>query len=71
MLTNTRMPGSNEAVILTTGIAELVMQPKYDPVDIVTEGINRLENALEMARHEGGDRAHSMAPAESSAVGAY
>jgi len=60
-LTTTHMPGGNGTVNVTTGIAELVMQPKYDPVDIVTEAINRVENALEMARHEGGDRAHSLA----------
>jgi len=71
-LANARMPACNDPVTLTTGIAELVMQPKYDPVDIVTEGINRLENALEMAQHEGGDRAHAIAPMnETSAVGAY
>lgn len=71
-LANSRMPGSNDAVIVTSGIAEMVMQSKYDPVDIVTEGINRVEVALETARHEGGDRAHSMGPMhESSVVGAY
>ena len=67
-LSTTRMPGSNGSVNVTTGIAELVMQPKYDPVDIVTEGINRVENALEMARHEGGDRAHSLAPMNEMSV---
>ncbi len=70
-LANARMPGSNGNVTVTTGIAELVMQPKYDAVDIVTEGINRVENALEMAKHEGGDRAHSLAAMnEMSMVGA-
>jgi len=71
-LANARMPGSNNAVTMTTGIAELVMQPKYDAVDIVTEGINRVEMALETAQHEGGGQAHSMAPVhESSVVGAF
>jgi diguanylate cyclase (GGDEF)-like protein len=64
-----RIPGRAEPVTLTAGIAELVMQPKYDAVDIVTEGINRVENALELARHEGGNNAHSLAPMfESTAV---
>jgi diguanylate cyclase (GGDEF)-like protein len=72
MLAGSRMPGRNDAVTITTGIAELVMQPKYDPVDIVTEGINRVEAALETARHEGEDRAHLMAPLhESTTVGAF
>jgi hypothetical protein len=38
------------------------MQTRFDPVDIVTEVINRVESALEMAKHEGGNKAHSMAP---------
>ena len=72
MLGNSRMPGRNEPVTVTTGIAELVMQPKFDAVDIVTEGINRVEAALETAKHEGGARAHSMAPTyETNAVAAY
>jgi diguanylate cyclase (GGDEF)-like protein len=72
MLGNSRMPGRNEPVTVTTGIAELVMQQKFDPVDIVTEGINRVEAAMETAKHEGGARAHSMAPTyETNAVGAY
>jgi diguanylate cyclase (GGDEF)-like protein len=72
VLVNSRMPGGNEPVMVRTGIAELVMQPKFDPVDIVTEGINRVEAALETAKHEGGDGAHSMAANyETSMVGAY
>jgi hypothetical protein len=49
-------------VVLTAGIAEVVMNPKYEPVDIVTEAINRVEVALEVAKHEGGNRVHAMAP---------
>jgi len=37
-----------------------VLQPHFDSVDIVTEVINRVENALEIARSEGGSRAHSL-----------
>ena len=48
------------------------MQQKFDPVDIVTEGINRVEAALETAKHEGGQKAHSLAASyENHAVGAY
>lgn len=65
------IPGRSEPVMLTAGIAELVMQPKYEPVDIVTEAINRVELALEIARHEGGNKAHSLAPMyETQAVSA-
>ena len=72
MLANSRMPGRSEPVTVTTGIAELVMQAKFDAVDIVTEGINRVEAALETAKHEGGARAHAMAASyETNAVAAY
>jgi len=71
-LANSRLPGRDEPVTVTTGIAELVMQTKFDPVDIVTEGINRVEAALETAKHEGSDRAHSLAATyETNAVGTY
>ncbi|PWT71193.1 MAG: hypothetical protein C5B46_08555 [Proteobacteria bacterium] len=71
-LANSRMPGRNDPVTVTTGIAELVMQPKYDAVDIVTEGINRVEAALETAKHEGRDRAHSLAASyDTNVVAAY
>jgi GGDEF domain-containing protein/tetratricopeptide (TPR) repeat protein len=63
------IPGHADPVVLTAGIAELVMNPKYDAVDIVTEAINRVEVAVEIAKHEGGSRAHAMAPMyEASAV---
>jgi GGDEF domain-containing protein/tetratricopeptide (TPR) repeat protein len=66
-----RIPGHADPVVMTAGIAELVMNPRYDAVDIVTEAINRVEGALEIAKHEGGNRAHSMAPMfEASAVSA-
>jgi GGDEF domain-containing protein len=47
---------------MTVGIAEAVMQPQYDPIDIVTEVINRAETALEAAKAEGGNKAQSVAP---------
>jgi diguanylate cyclase (GGDEF)-like protein len=68
---NMRIPGHADPLLMTAGIAELVMNPKYDAVDIVTEAINRVEVALEIAKHEGGNRAHAMAPMyETAAVSA-
>jgi GGDEF domain-containing protein/tetratricopeptide (TPR) repeat protein len=63
-----RIAGHDDPVTLTAGIAELLMNPKYDAVDIVTEGINRVEAALEIAKHEGGNKAHALAPIVESAV---
>jgi diguanylate cyclase (GGDEF)-like protein len=66
---NVHIPGHADPVLMTAGIAELVMNPKYDAVDVVTEAINRVEGALDIAKHEGGNCAHSMAPMfEASAV---
>ena len=53
--------GSDRVAPMTVGIAEAVLQPKFDAVDIVTEVINRVENALEVAKSEGGNKAHSLA----------
>ena len=58
----TKVPGANRDVVMTVGIAEAVIQTKYDPIDIVTEVINRAEAALEIAKAEGGGKAQSLAP---------
>jgi diguanylate cyclase (GGDEF)-like protein len=57
-----KVPGSDRGVTLAVGIAEAAVQHSFDPVDIVTEVINRAEAALEIAKAEGGDTAHSLAP---------
>ncbi len=62
VLAGTKFPGTDRAVPITVGIAEAVMKADFDPVDIVTEVINRAESALEAARAEGGNKAQSLAP---------
>lgn len=56
-----KLPGVDRNPPMTAGIAEAVLQEKFEPVDIVTEAINRLERALEHARAEGGNKAHALA----------
>jgi diguanylate cyclase (GGDEF)-like protein len=56
-----KLPGG-AALPITVGIAEIVARQDFDPVDIVTEVINRAEQALEVAKSEGGNKAHSLAP---------
>ncbi|HWR36038.1 MAG TPA: diguanylate cyclase [Clostridia bacterium] len=56
-----RTPGKETQPSITAGIAEAVMQPSYDPVDVVTEVINRVEWALDAARADGGNVARSLA----------
>ncbi|HYX69914.1 MAG TPA: diguanylate cyclase, partial [Terriglobales bacterium] len=63
-----KVPGSDRAISMTVGIAEAVMQQRFDPIDIVTEAINRVENALEAAKAEGGNKAQSLAPVLEPAI---
>jgi GGDEF domain-containing protein/tetratricopeptide (TPR) repeat protein len=58
-----KIPGGERTPPISAGIAEAVLQERFDAVDIVTEVINRVESALEIARSEGGNKAHSLGPA--------
>ena len=57
-----KIPGTDRIPPISAGIAEAVLQERFDAVDMVTEVINRVESALEIARSEGGNKAHSLAP---------
>jgi GAF domain-containing protein len=61
LLASTHAPGSDQPVPVTIGIAEALLQQRFDPIDIVTELINRAEYALESARAAGGNNAKSLA----------
>ncbi len=61
-LTSYRVAGTEYPVQITVGIAEAVMQQHFEAIDVVTEVINRAENALESAQSEGGNTAKSLAP---------
>ncbi|HEY3769740.1 MAG TPA: diguanylate cyclase, partial [Candidatus Angelobacter sp.] len=70
VLAPTRIPGTERAPSISVGIAETVLLERFDAVDMVTEVINRVESALEVARTEGGNKAHSLAPTlQPSAMG--
>jgi diguanylate cyclase (GGDEF)-like protein len=62
VLAPTKVPGTERTPAISVGIAEAVLQERFDAVDMVTEVINRVESALEIARTEGGNKAHSLAP---------
>jgi diguanylate cyclase (GGDEF)-like protein len=61
VLASIKVPGTDRNPPISVGIAEAVLQERFDAVDIVTEVINRVESALEVARSEGGNKAHSLA----------
>jgi diguanylate cyclase (GGDEF)-like protein len=61
-LGSTKIPGTETPVTLAAGIAGAVIHKEYDPADIVTEVINRAEQALEIAHSQGPNSAHALAP---------
>jgi GGDEF domain-containing protein len=65
---NVKVPGTENPISMTVGIAGAVMHKEYDPVDIVTEVINRAEQALDVALAQGPNSAHALAPTTESAV---
>jgi len=68
LLSGVRVPVKDTPVMTTIGIAEAVLKEAFDPVDIVTEVINRVEDSLGKARSDGGNIARSLAPAFVSAA---
>jgi diguanylate cyclase (GGDEF)-like protein len=54
LLTQVCLPEKQESVDFSAGLAEAVVRGEYDPVDIVTEVINRAEQALQTANAQGG-----------------
>jgi hypothetical protein len=52
-----RWPGKDGAegpsVLFSAGVAEAVIKSEYDPVDVVTEIINRVEHAVGQAMGQG------------------
>jgi diguanylate cyclase (GGDEF)-like protein len=68
LVADVRWPGKDQAVPFTAGLAEAVARTTYDPVDIVTEVINRAEQALHDALTQGPGSVVSLAPSLASAA---
>jgi diguanylate cyclase (GGDEF)-like protein len=68
LLSQVPFPGREEAVPFHVGIAEAVIRGSFDAVDIVTEVINRAEQAREEAVAQGAGRVVSLSPEFSSAA---
>jgi diguanylate cyclase (GGDEF)-like protein len=67
LLTEVRQPNKDVSVSFAAGVAQGVMRQQYDPVDIVIEVINRVEQALDAAL-TGSDKGIALAPAFASAA---
>ncbi|HEY1271479.1 MAG TPA: diguanylate cyclase, partial [Terriglobales bacterium] len=61
VLEGIQVPGHNEAPVISVGIAEAVVRQQFDPADIVTEVINRAEDALTAARADANNHVHALA----------
>ncbi len=59
---------SDEILPFSAGLAEAVVRQQFDPVDIVTEVINRADKALETAVAQGMGRIVSLAPSAAAAA---
>ena len=70
LLAEVKFPGKNTGVEFSAGLAQAVMRQHFDPVDIVTEVVNRADVALEQALAQGLGKIVSQAPqfAASAAV---
>jgi diguanylate cyclase (GGDEF)-like protein len=68
LLAKVNLPSRETPVSFHVGIAEAVVRQQYDPVDIVTEVINRAELALDMAVAQNATAPVCLAAAMSSAA---
>jgi GGDEF domain-containing protein/tetratricopeptide (TPR) repeat protein len=59
---------SDELLSFSAGLAEAVIRQQFDPVDIVTEVINRADMALDMAISQGLGRIVNLAPSIAAAA---
>jgi diguanylate cyclase (GGDEF)-like protein len=68
LLAQVRMSEKQEAVHFSAGLAEAVVRGEYDPVDIVTEVINRAEQALQTAIGQGAGKIVALAASYATAA---
>lgn len=68
LLSQLRLPEKQEPVDFSAGLAEAVVRGEYDPVDIVTEVINRAELALQTANAQGAGKIVALAASFATAA---
>ena len=68
LLAQVKLPEKQESVHFGAGLAEAVVRGEYDPVDIVTEVINRAEQALQAASAQGAGKIVALAASYASAA---
>jgi diguanylate cyclase (GGDEF)-like protein len=68
LLAQVRLPEKQESIHFSAGLAEAVLRGEYDPVDIVTEVINRAEQALHNAKTQGAGKIVALAASFATAA---
>jgi diguanylate cyclase (GGDEF)-like protein len=68
LLAEVRLPGRDEPLPFNVGLAEAVVRQDFDAVDIVTEVINRAEQALDTALAQGAGKLVTVAAALATAA---
>jgi GGDEF domain-containing protein len=63
-----KLPEKQEPVRFNAGLAEAVVRAEYDPVDIVTEVVNRAEQALHASVMQGAGKIVSLAASVAAAA---
>jgi diguanylate cyclase (GGDEF)-like protein len=53
LLKEVKLPGKDQSVEFCAALAQAVMRQHFDPIDIVTEVVNRADHALELALVQG------------------
>jgi diguanylate cyclase (GGDEF)-like protein len=53
LLAQVKFPGKSQGVEFSAGLAQAVMKQHFDPADVVTEVVNRAEQAMEQAVAQG------------------
>jgi diguanylate cyclase (GGDEF)-like protein len=67
-LTSKESPEKAQPLLFSAGLAEAVAKQEYDPIDIVTEVINRAEYALSQSIAQGPGKLVALAPALAAAA---
>lgn len=62
VLEGIQIPGHDEVPVISVGLAEAVIRQQFDAADLVTEVINRAEDALAAARADANNHVRALAP---------
>jgi diguanylate cyclase (GGDEF)-like protein len=68
VVSQVKLPDNHGPIRFNAGIAEAVVRAEFDPVDIVTEVVNRAEQALQNAISQGANKIVALAPSTAAAA---